>query len=167
MTHYKARLSSILGHLILIVFVVTNYSSAFAQNQTSESNDQVDESLGEKKPIRPIQNSNFYPDEDDDAGKDKCLVGEFRLIALNTADPGQRKEVAEAWIKDQAKFCTIAKLLSIRNNRAQWLGTADSITIDAELDMQLEIALEKNDETFAALYGLKLPPPPPDDEEVQ
>ena len=48
--------------------------------------------------------------------------------------------------------------------RGQWLGTADSITIDAELDMQLEIALEKNDETFAALYGLKLPPPPPDDD---
>ena len=47
------------------------------------------------------------------------------------------------------------------------MGTADSITIDAELDMQLEIALEKNDETFAALYGLKVPPPPPDDEEVQ
>ena len=166
MSRYKGRLSLILGHLIFITFVVTNFST-FAQNQTSDSNNQVDESIGEKKPIRPIQNSNFYPEEDDDAGKDKCLVGEFRLIALNTADPGQRKEIAEAWIKDQAKFCTIAKLLSIRNNRAQWLGTADSITIDAELDMQLEIALEKNDETFAALYGLKLPPPPPDDEEVQ
>ena len=166
MRRYKGRLSLILGHLILITFVLTNFPS-FAQNQTTDSNDQVDASLGEKKPIRPIQNSNFYPDEDDDAGKDKCLVGEFRLIALNTADPGQRKEIAEAWIKEQAKFCTIAKLLSIRNNRAQWLGTADSITIDAELDMQLEIALEKNDETFAALYGLKLPPPPPDDEEVQ
>ena len=166
MSCYKVKLPLILSHLILITFVATNFS-AFAQNQPSESNDQVEESIEGKKPIRPIQNSNFYPDEDDDAGKDKCLVGEFRLIALNTADPGQRKEIAEAWIKDQAKFCTIAKLLSIRNNRAQWLGTADSITIDAELDMQLEIALEKNDETFAALYGLKLPPPPPDDEEVQ
>ena len=166
MSYCKVKLSVILGHLILITFVATNVS-ALAQNQTSESDDQVDEPIAGKKPIRPIQNSNFYPDEDDDAGKDKCLVGEFRLIALNTADPGQRKEIAEAWIKDQAKFCTIAKLLSIRNNRAQWLGTADSITIDAELDMQLEIALEKNDETFAALYGLKLPPPPPDDEEVQ
>ena len=163
---YKVKLPLILVHLILITFVATNFS-ALAQNSTSESDDQVDEPIEGKKPIRPIQNSNFYPDEDDDAGKDKCLVGEFRLIALNTADPGQRKEIAEAWIKDQAKFCTIAKLLSIRNNRAQWLGTADSITIDAELDMQLEIALEKNDETFAALYGLKLPPPPPDDEEVQ
>ena len=162
----KARLSLILGHLLLISYVATNFS-AVAQNQTSESNDQANESIRGKTPIRPIQNSNFYPDEDDDAGKDKCLVGEFRLIALNTVDPGQRKKIAEAWIKEQAKFCTIAKLLSIRNNRAQWLGTADSITIDAELDMQLEIALEKNDETFAALYGLKLPPPPPDDEEVQ
>ena len=90
MSHYKVRLSLILGHLILITFVATNFS-AFAQNQTSEINDQVDESIGEKKPIRPIQNSNFYPDEDDDAGKDKCLVGEFRLIALNTADPESTK----------------------------------------------------------------------------
>ena len=163
---YKVKFVLILVHLILITIVATNFS-ALAQNSTSESDDQVDEPIEGKKPIRPIQNSNFYPDEDDDAGKDKCLVGEFRLIALNTPDPGQRKKIAEAWIKDQAKFCTIAKLLSIRNNRAQWLGTADSITIDAELDMQLEIALEKNDETFAALYGLKLPPPPPDDEEVQ
>ena len=144
MSYYKVKLSVILCHLILITFVATNVS-ALAQNQTPESDDQVDEPIAGKKPIRPIQNSNFYPDEDDDAGKDKCLVGEFRLIALNTADPGQRKEIAEAWIKDQAKFCTIAKLLSIRNNRAQWLGTADSITVDAELDMQLEIAFEKND----------------------
>ena len=166
MSRYKIKLLLILGRLILITFVATNIS-AFAQNQISESDSQVDVSIVEKEPIRPIQNSNFYPDEDDDAGKDKCLVGEFRLIALNTSDPSQRKELAEAWIKDQARFCTIAKLLSIRNNRAHWLGTADSITIDAELDMQLEIALEKNDETFAALYGLKLPPPPPDDEEVQ
>ena len=132
MSRCKVRLTSIFCHLIFIFFVVTDFS-AFAQNQSSESNDQVDDSIGGKKPIRPIQNSNFYPDEDDDAGKDQCLVGEFRLLALNTADPSQRKELAEAWIKDQAKFCTIAKLLSIRNNRAQWLGTADSITIDAEL----------------------------------
>ena len=166
MSHDKVNLSIIIGHLTFVILLVTNFC-AVAQNQTSENNNQLDESVGEKKPIRPIQNSNFYPDEDDDAGKDKCLVGEFRLIALNTLDPSQRKKVAEAWIKDQAKFCTIAKLLSIRNNRAQWLGTSDSITIDAELDIQLEIALEKNDETFAALYGLKLPPPPPDDEEVQ
>ena len=166
MNQYKVKLSVIVSRLTFSFLLLTNFC-VFAQNQTSESNDQLDESIGEKKPIRPIQNSNFYPDEDEDAGKDKCLVGEFRLISLNTPDPSRRKEIAEAWIKDQAKFCTIAKLLSIRTNRAQWLGTADSITIDAELDMQLEIALEKNDETFAALYGLKLPPPPPDDEEVQ
>ena len=155
-----------LRQLTLLALIICFPS--FVVSQETEGNElDPSESLTEKKPIRPIQNSNFYPDENKDAGKDKCLVGEFRLIALNSPDPGQRKKFAEAWIQEQAKFCTIAKLLSIRNNRAQWLGTADSITIDAELDMQLEIALEKNDETFAALYGLKLPPPPPDDEEVQ
>ena len=50
MSRYKVRLSLILGHLILITFVATNFS-AFAQNQTSESNDQVDESIGEKNQL--------------------------------------------------------------------------------------------------------------------
>ena len=50
MSRYKVRLSLILGHLILISFVVTNFS-AFAQNQTSESNDQVDESIGKKNQL--------------------------------------------------------------------------------------------------------------------
>ena len=60
-----------------------------------------------------------------------------------------------------------SKLLSIRNNRAQWLGTADSIKIDAEVDKQLEIALDKSLEAYNVLFGLQLPPPPSDDEEVQ
>ena len=80
MSHYQVNLSVIFSHLAFVFLLVTNFC-AVAQNQTFESNDQLDESIGEKKPIRPIQNSNFYPDEDDDAGKDKCLVGEFRLIA--------------------------------------------------------------------------------------
>ena len=107
MSQYKVRSPLIFG----LILLATNFCVG-AQNQTPESNDKLAESIGEKKPIRPIQNSNFYPDEDDDAGKDKCLVGEFRLIALNTPEPSERKKVAEAWIKDQAKFCTIAKLLS-------------------------------------------------------
>ena len=89
MSHYKVNLSIIIGHLTFVILLVANFC-AVAQNQTSENNNQLDQSVGEKKPIRPIQNSNFYPDEDDDAGKDKCLVGEFRLIALNTLDPSQR-----------------------------------------------------------------------------
>ena len=39
-----------IGHLILITFVVTDFS-VFAQNQTSESNDQVDESIGGKNQL--------------------------------------------------------------------------------------------------------------------
>ena len=141
-----------------------SYEVLLAQGVEEASN--PDKSV-DKVPIRPVQNSSFYPDDDPESGKDRCLVGKFRLIALTTKDPTERLKTAELWIQSEGKFCTIAKLLSIRNNRAQWLGTADSITIDAELDMQLEIALDKNDETFAALYGLKLPPPPADDEEVQ
>ena len=90
MSQCKARLLLILGHMVVIAFVATNFS-AVAQDQTSEINEQADDSTGKKKPIRPIQNSNFYPDEDEDAGKDKCLVGEFRLIALNTPDPVNEK----------------------------------------------------------------------------
>ena len=139
--------------------------SSFAQD--IEENDEVEQLPPPPKPIRPIQNKYFYPDDDEDSGLNKCLVGEFRFIALNVKSPDLRRTAAEKWIQDNGKFCTVAKLLSIRNNRAQWLGTADSIKIDAEVDKQLEIALDKSLEAYNVLFGLPLPPPPSDDEEVE
>ncbi len=152
--------------LILAIFNLSFLHHSHAQGVDSENTDEGGEDQANfGKPIRPVQNSTFYPNEDPDANMDKCLVAEFRYLALNTSDPILRKQKAEAWVRNNSKYCNIAKLVSIRNNRAQWLGTSDSATIDAELGKQLEIAGEASLEMQAALYGLKLPPS--DDEEDQ
>jgi hypothetical protein len=135
--------------------------------QENENSDGVEVQPPPPKPIRPIQNKYFYPEDDEDSGLDKCLVGEFRFLSLNVKNPDLRRSAAEEWIQNNGKYCTVAKLLSIRNNRAQWLGTADSIKIDAEVDKQLEIALDESLEAYSVLFGLQLPPPSEDDDEVQ
>jgi hypothetical protein len=153
----------------LIFFVIVStfvfYQTGYSQERNSETTENEDQEQSDfGKPIRPVQNSTFYPDDDPDSGMDKCLVADFRYLALNTSDPIKRMKKAEDWVKNNSKFCNIAKLVSIRNNRAQWLGTSDSATIDAELGRQLEIAGDSSLEMQAALYGLKLPPPDEDEE---
>ena len=153
--------------LYLIIFFMVNLLSS--QSVISQEVEGIEEDEQEQnnfgKPIRPVQNSTFYPDEDSDSGMDKCLVADFRYLALNTSDPIKRMKKAENWVKNNSKYCNIAKLVSIRNNRAQWLGTSDSATIDAELGRQLEIAGDSSLEMQAALYGLKLPPQDEDEDQ--
>ena len=153
--------------LTIVVFLAWSFFCVSVSGQDTQQSTDEDLTPIPPKPIRPIQNKIFYPDIEEDSGVDKCLVAEFRFVALTVRDPLQRRIASEKWVQENAKFCSVAKLLTIRNNRAQWLGTGDSITIDAEVDKQLEIALDKSDEIFPALYGLNLPPPPADDEEVQ
>ena len=153
--------------LNLIIFFMVNLLSS--QSVISQEVEGIEEDEQEQnnfgKPIRPVQNSTFYPDEDPDSGMEKCLVADFRYLALNTSDPIKRMKKAENWVKNNSKYCNIAKLVSIRNNRAQWLGTSDSATIDAELGRQLEIAGDSSLEMQAALYGLKLPPQDEDEDQ--
>lgn len=153
--------------LNLIIFFMVNLLSL--QSVISQEVEGIEEDEQEQnnfgKPIRPVQNSTFYPDEDPDSGMEKCLVADFRYLALNTSDPIKRMKKAENWVKNNSKYCNIAKLVSIRNNRAQWLGTSDSATIDAELGRQLEIAGDSSLEMQAALYGLKLPPQDEDEDQ--
>ena len=153
--------------LYLIIFFMVNLLSS--QSVISQEVEGIEEDEQEQnnfgKPIRPVQNSTFYPDEDPDSGMEKCLVADFRYLALNTSDPIKRMKKAENWVKNNSKYCNIAKLVSIRNNRAQWLGTSDSATIDAELGRQLEIAGDSSLEMQAALYGLKLPPQDEDEDQ--
>lgn len=162
MVLFKKKISTI---ALVFVISVGFFKPGHPQDQNSEvteSEDQEQSNFG--KPIRPVQNSTFYPDDDPESGMDKCLVADFRYLALNTSDPIKRMKKAENWVKNNSKFCNIAKLVSIRNNRAQWLGTSDSATIDAELGRQLEIAGDSSLEMQAALYGLKLPPPDEEEE---
>jgi len=73
-------------------------------------------------------------------------------------DPVKRRTQAMSWLKKRAKNCSVDQLLMIRNNRSQWMGTADSATMAAEVDALLEVFAADNPQVAALLYGT-VPPP--------
>lgn len=93
-----------------------------------------------------------------------CAVAEFRAIGIDTTDEQTRRARAAAWLKRKAKDCTAEQLIVIRNNRAQWLGTADSAQLAAAIDGLLESFAETNREVSILLYGTPPPPPKPADD---
>ena len=66
-----------------------------------------------------------------------------------------------AWLRKKAKQCTPEQLLVMRNNRSQWMGTADSGQVAAEIDGLLEGFAMTNPAVAALLYGTPPPPPAP------
>lgn len=92
-----------------------------------------------------------------------CALAEFRAIGIDTNDEQTRRTKAAAWLKRKAKDCTAEQLIVLRNNRAQWLGTADSAELAAAVDGLLESFAETNREVSLLLYGTPPPPPPPPD----
>ena len=92
-----------------------------------------------------------------------CIVADFRAIGIDTQDAEKRRAKALAWINRRAKQCTPQQLLVIRNNRAQWLGTADSTAAAAAIDALLEVFAATNPDIALLLYGTPPPPPPPPD----
>ena len=93
-----------------------------------------------------------------------CMVAEFRAIGMDTSDIQLRRSKALAWIKKKGKDCTAEQLLVMRNNRSQWLGTADSASVAASIDGLLEAFAVTNREVSILLYGTPPPPPkPPED----
>lgn len=92
-----------------------------------------------------------------------CALAEFRAIGIDTNDEQTRRAKATAWLKRKAKDCTAEQLIVLRNNRAQWLGTADSAELAAAVDGLLESFAETNREVSLLLYGTPPPPPPPPD----
>jgi hypothetical protein len=67
-----------------------------------------------------------------------CLVLDFKLIALSTNDQIEREKAALTWLKKVGPFCSLEKLIIIRNNRANWMGTADTKDIDILVETLLE-----------------------------
>jgi hypothetical protein len=55
--------------------------------------------------------------------------------------------------------------LMIRNNRSQWMGTADSARLASVVDSLLEAIAAENPRVAALLYGTPPPPPPPGGED--
>jgi hypothetical protein len=92
-----------------------------------------------------------------------CAVAEFRAIGIDNPDERTRRVKAIAWLKKKAPDCTAEQLIVMRNNREQWLGSADSASIAAMIDGLLESFAETNREVSILLYGTPPPPPKPDE----
>ena len=65
------------------------------------------------------------------------MVSDFKLIALSTNDQIERERAALTWLKKVGPSCSLEKLIIIRNNRANWLGTADTTEVDVLVDTLL------------------------------
>lgn len=92
-----------------------------------------------------------------------CVVAEFRAIGMGTQDVTKRRTQAQTWLKQRAKQCSVEQLLMIRNNRSQWMGTADSAGLAVTVDSLLEALAVENPRVAALLYGT--PPPPAREDE--
>ena len=66
------------------------------------------------------------------------MVSDFRYLALSTNDQIEREKAALTWLKKVGPFCSLEKLIIIRNNRANWMGTADTKDIDILVETLLE-----------------------------
>ncbi len=87
-----------------------------------------------------------------------CVVADFRAIGLDTPDADARRTKAFAWLKKHGKSCTAEQLIVMRNNRQQWLGTADNAAMAARIDGLLEVFAATNKDIAVLLYGT--PPVP-------
>ena len=91
-----------------------------------------------------------------------CRVAEFRALALSSHDPAARIERVRAWLMERARGCSLEKLSMIRDNRAVWLGTADTPELAALVDGFIEAQSADGHEILKNLYGgSDLPAKPP------
>lgn len=97
-------------------------------------------------------------------GPQPCPVSEFRALGMEIGDPLKRRTSALEWLAKKGKQCSAEKLVAIRNNRSQWMGSADSTTVAAAVDSLLEANAEGNPQILNLLYGTVQPPPKAPDE---
>ena len=94
-----------------------------------------------------------------------CVVAEFRAIGIDEQDVNKRRSRALSWLQQRSKQCSVEQLLMIRNNRSQWMGTADSAKLASVVDSLLEAIAAENPRVATLLYGTPPPPPPPGGED--
>ena len=94
-----------------------------------------------------------------------CVVAEFRAIGIDEQDTNKRRTRALSWLQQRSKQCSVEQLLMIRNNRSQWMGTADSAKLASVVDSLLEAIAAENPRVATLLYGTPPPPPPPGGED--
>ena len=65
------------------------------------------------------------------------MVSDFKHLALSTHDQIEREKLALVWLKKVGPSCSLEKIIIIRNNRANWMGTADTTEIDVLVETLL------------------------------
>ena len=96
--------------------------------------------------------------------KTPCPIGAFRVIGMETIDAEARREKALKWLAKNGPDCAPEKLVALRNNRAQWMGAADSTEVAGAIDTLIESITDGNPDGINLLYGTAPPPPKPTDD---
>jgi hypothetical protein len=96
--------------------------------------------------------------------KTPCPIGAFRVIGMETIDAEARREKALKWLAKNGPDCAPEKLVALRNNRAQWMGAADSTEVAGAIDTLIESITDGNPDGINLLYGTAPPPPKPADD---
>ena len=61
--------------------------------------------------------------------KPSCGVSGFQYIVLSEANATKRKVKALEWLTANLEECSLEELVTLQNNRASWMGTADSLRV--------------------------------------
>lgn len=84
----------------------------------------------------------------------ECHVADFRHLALSRHDAPGRAIVALEWVEKIGPECSIEKLTLIKNNRALWLGPADTTAIMTSLDRLIEVKAKTDAQISDALRSI-------------
>lgn len=57
----------------------------------------------------------------------RCGVSVFQSIVMSETRANKRKVKATEWLTANLERCSLEELVVLQNNRASWLGTADSL----------------------------------------
>jgi hypothetical protein len=86
-----------------------------------------------------------------------CAVSGFRA-AVTDAPEGERNAKALEWLAQEGPKCSLDRWILIRNNRNQWMGSADSAKLAGVIDSKVE---ELAREDAGVINNLFTSPPPP------
>lgn len=86
-----------------------------------------------------------------------CAVADFRTLALDTHIPQERTRVVTQWLLKNGPLCREEQIMMIQANRAQWLGTSDTVTVAGLVDRLVEAQHTGRMDTLLSLYAAPTP----------
>ena len=86
------------------------------------------------------------------APAEACVIAEFRRIAMTHHNPQERLDKALAWVQKNGPSCSPAQMSILISNRASLMGSADSSTLTAAFDYEMEKKLAKDPAALARFY---------------